>query len=77
MTALQTLGTRLAALPERALSAAPSFSSSSLRVQRRSWAVGEILAAFGLGLALGLGVGLLLAAPSPDEAEAFSDDPGE
>lgn len=77
MTALQTLGTRLAALPERALSAAPSFSTNSLRVPRRSWAAGEILAAFGLGLALGAGLGLLLAAPSPGEAEALPDDPGE
>jgi hypothetical protein len=78
MTAMQTLGTKLAAVPERALAAMPDLSAYSLRPTRRSWAAGEAVAAFGLGLAVGVALGLLLSGPAADEdADAVPiDDPG-
>lgn len=78
MTTMQSLGTKLAAMPERALAAVPNLSSYSLRPARRSWAAGETVAAFGLGLALGVALGLLLSGSATDEeAEAVPiDDPG-
>ncbi len=79
MTNLQTLGTKLAAMPERALAAVPPLSSYSLRPARRGWAAGEAVAAFGLGLVVGVALGLLLSGPALDEdPEAIPvDDPGE
>jgi hypothetical protein len=79
MTTLETLGTKLAAAPQRALAAVPSLSSYSIRPARRGWAAGEAIAAFGLGLALGVALGLLLAGPTLDEdAEPLPiDGPGE
>jgi len=79
MTTMQSLGTKLAAMPERALAAVPNLSSYSLRPARRSWAAGETVAAFGLGLAVGVALGLLLSGPAADEdAEAVPmDEPAE
>lgn len=78
MTNLQTLGTKLAAMPERALAAVPSLSSYSLRPARRSWAAGEAIAAFGLGLAVGVALALLFtSSPGEDADEVPIHDLGE
>ena len=56
---VRSLATNLAAVPERAIDALPSFPANPWRL-RRTWTARESIAAFGLGLAVGVAIGLLL-----------------
>jgi len=74
---LQTLGSKLAAVPNRALAAIPDLPSYSPRPARRSWTAGETVAAFALGLAVGVALAVLLQGGplAPDEeVEPSRDD---
>lgn len=71
---LQTIGDRLAALPEQARAALPDLRSHPAR---RSWAPAEAIAAFGLGLAAGVLLGFLLYSGASEADPDVIEDPGE
>lgn len=68
---VRSLATKLAAVPERAIEGLPSFPANPWR-RRRTWTVGESIAAFGLGLAVGVAVGLLLQVGPSSGEQALS-----
>ncbi len=68
---LQSIATKMAAVPQRAIDGLPSLPTRRFRL-RRNESVGKTIAAMGLGFAVGIAIGLLLRAGPPAVAQADS-----